>query len=191
MTPDELTRTGGISAAKPDWSREAKQFWAWIPSRSLLASIRSYQSHRGSPNPLRIGLRMLATLRHMFWSIVTGADVPLNCQIDGGMAMPHPNGIVIHPDATIGPNCMLLQQVTIGERNGAVPTLGGHVDVGAGAKVLGAVHIGDHANIGANAVVLQDVPPGATAVGVPARIADTRRIEESRVNTSPRGILPD
>ena len=191
MTPDELTRTGGISAAEPDWSREAKQFWAWIPSRSLLASIRSYQSHRGSPNPLRIGLRMLATLRHMFWSIVTGADVPLNCQIDGGMAMPHPNGIVIHPDATIGPNCMLLQQVTIGERNGAVPRLGGHVDVGAGAKVLGAVHIGDHANIGANAVVLQDVPSGATAVGVPARIADTRRIEESRVNTSPRGILPD
>lgn len=50
------------------------------------------------------------------------------------------------------------------------PTLGGHVDVGPGAHILGAVTVGDHASIGANAVVLQDVPEGATAVGVPARI---------------------
>ena len=50
------------------------------------------------------------------------------------------------------------------------PVLGGHVDVGAGAKILGGVTIGDHAKIGANAVVLDDVPSGATAVGVPARI---------------------
>jgi len=48
--------------------------------------------------------------------------------------------------------------------------LGGHVDIGTGAKVLGGVTVGDHARIGANAVVLRDVPEGATAVGVPARI---------------------
>ncbi|HMB06628.1 MAG TPA: hypothetical protein VKP69_23185 [Isosphaeraceae bacterium] len=48
--------------------------------------------------------------------------------------------------------------------------MGGHVDVGAGAKILGGVTIGNHARIGANAVVLCDVPSGATAVGVPARI---------------------
>jgi len=56
-----------------------------------------------------------------------------------------------------------------GPKPGA-PILGGHVDVGAGAKILGGVKIGDHAIIGANAVVIQDVPPRATAVGVPARI---------------------
>lgn len=84
--------------------------------------------------------------------------------------MPHPNGIVIHPHAKIGPNCLLFQQVTIGQRNGGVPRIGGHVDIGAGAKVLGPLAVGDHAVIGANAVVLKDVPMGATAIGIPARV---------------------
>ena len=84
--------------------------------------------------------------------------------------IPHPNGIVIHSAAKIGPNCLIFQQVTIGSAHGGVPALGGHVDIGAGAKIIGAVRIGDHAKIGANAVVLIDVPAGATAVGTPARI---------------------
>ena len=72
--------------------------------------------------------------------------------------IPHPNGIVIHPDAKIGPNCLLFQQVTIGQNHEGVPILGGHVDIGAGAKVLGAITIGDHAVVGANAVgVVVDV----------------------------------
>ena len=94
----------------------------------------------------------------------------LNCNLGGGLLLPHPNGIVIHPDAQIGPNCLLFHQVTIGEAAGGVPTLEGHVDVGAGAKIIGQLRIGKHAKIGANAVVLTDVPAGATAVGVPARI---------------------
>lgn len=85
--------------------------------------------------------------------------------------MPHPNGIVIHPKAIIGPNCLIFQQVTIGSCGDTkVPTIGGHVDIGAGAKVLGGITIGNHAVIGANAVVLIDVPEGRTAVGIPARI---------------------
>jgi len=105
--------------------------------------------------------------------MATGADIPLNCHIDGGLLIPHPNGIVIHPESRIGPNCLLFQQVTIGAIDGkGVPVLGGNVDVGAGAKILGAVNIGDHARIGANAVVLVNVPPGKSAVGVPARIID-------------------
>ena len=110
------------------------------------------------------------------WSAVGGADIPLNSRIGGGLLLPHPNGIVIHPDAEIGPNCLIFQQVTIGAggpRPG-VPRIGGHVDIGAGAKVLGGVVVGDHARIGANAVVLDDVPPGATAVGVPARVLPPR-----------------
>jgi serine O-acetyltransferase len=77
---------------------------------------------------------------------------------------------VIHPEAEVGPNCLIFQQVTIGAGDGGVPRLGGHVDIGAGAKVIGTVTIGNHARIGANAVVVTDVPEGATAVGVPARI---------------------
>lgn len=115
-------------------------------------------------------LRNLAVLRYRFWSIATGAAIPLNSRICGGLMIPHPNGIVIHPDSEIGPNCFILQQVTLAVTTSGAPRLGGNVMVGSGAKLLGGVCIGDNARIGANAVVLQDVPAGATAVGVPARI---------------------
>jgi serine O-acetyltransferase len=142
----------------------------WNPSRSLLASIRAYQHAASSRGALAGFGRRMAVLRHRWWSLVTGADIPLNCKLEGGLLLPHPNGIVIHPDARIGPNCLIFHQVTIGDANGGVPTLEGHVDVGAGAKILGSLTVGRHAKIGANAVVLTDVPAGATAVGVPARI---------------------
>jgi serine O-acetyltransferase len=120
---------------------------------------------------------MLAVLRHRYWSAVTGADIPLNCKLGGGLMIPHPNGIVIHPDVEVGPNCLIFQQVTLGAGHGGVPRLGGHVDVGAGAKIIGAVSIGNHAKIGANAVVITDVPVGATAVGVPAKIVPSASLE--------------
>ena len=160
-----------VSAEIPDWSREQKRAFSWNPSRALLASIRSYQSHGGSRNPLRVFLKKYAVLRHRFWSVVTGADIPLDCQIGGGLLLPHPNGVVIHPKARIGPNCLIFQQVTIGTReSSSAPVIGGHVDIGAGAKILGDVMIGDHVCIGANAVVLDNVPSGKTAVGIPAKI---------------------
>lgn len=163
-----------ISASEPDWSRERKKVFSWCPSRSLLASIRAYQRHSPSRNPLSIIARKFAIIRHCFWSAVTGADIPLNVEIGGGLLIPHPNGIVIHPDAQIGPNCLLFQQVTIGALDGGIPRVGGHVDIGAGAKLLGSISIGDHALIGANAVVLSDVPAGKTAVGIPAVILESK-----------------
>ena len=160
-----------VSASSPDWSREYKSFFAWAPSRSLLASIRSYQSLAISNNPFKFTLIKVAVLRHLFWSVVTGADIPINTQIAGGLLIPHPNGIVMHADVKIGPNCLIFQQVTIGSKDDSrPPTIGGHVDIGAGAKVLGEINIGNHAKIGANAVVLIDVPEGRSAVGVPAKI---------------------
>lgn len=160
-----------ISATTPDWERErCRRFWD--PGRRLLRSIRGYQRCK----PRRFPFNRLAgywVLQHRLWSAISGADIPLNARIGGGLLIPHPNGIVIHPDAVIGPNCLLFQQVTIGAGGAkpGVPTLGGHVDVGAGAKLLGGITIGHDARIGANAVVLDDVPPGATAVGIPARVA--------------------
>ncbi len=115
-------------------------------------------------------LRKWIVLRHRFWSIATGADIPLNALIGGGLLIPHPNGIVIHPDSEIGPNCLIFQQVTIGHSGGGVPRIGGHVDIGAGAKLLGPITIGDHVRVGANAVVTHDVPSGKTVAGIPARI---------------------
>ena len=166
-----------VSAEVPDWNREYKSCLAWVPGRSLLASIRAYQRYAQSSNPFcRLFLKRMAVLRHRFWTVITGADIPLDCQLGGGLLIPHPNGIVIHPGAVIGPNCLIFQQVTIGMRDdGHPPHIGGHVDIGAGARILGSVTIGDHARIGANAVVLGDVPAGASAVGIPARVLPTER----------------
>ena len=158
---------------EPDWSREKKDILMWQPSRALLSSIRQYQRCARSKNIFIRAVKIWAVLQHRFWSVVTGADIPLNSNIGGGMLLPHPNGVVIHPGAVIGPNCLIFQQVTIGSRNGsAAPVIGGHVDIGAGAKVLGAIRIGNHAEIGANAVVLTDVPDNCIAVGVPAIVKE-------------------
>ena len=115
-------------------------------------------------------------LRYRFWSAVTGADIPINCVIGGGLLIPHPNGIVIHPDAAIGPNCLLFQQVTLGQGKNGVPRLGGHVDVGAGAKILGGVMIGDHARIGAMALVTCDVPADGVAMTAVATLRVKRDV---------------
>lgn len=171
-----VSSPGEISAEFADWSREAKSFGAWAPSRSLLRCIRKYQARAHARNPLAVANRMFSVAAHRFWSVVTGADVPLNCSIGGGLLLPHPNGVVIHPSATIGPNCLIFQQVTIGAGGKpGFPRIGGHVDIGAGAKVLGGVTVGDHARIGANAVVTTDVPAHATAVGIPARVVAPRQ----------------
>jgi serine O-acetyltransferase len=150
-------------------SREAKRLLEWAPSRSLLASIRRFQRWSGK-NPVSYLVRRVALYQHRFWSIVCACDIPITCQLGGGLLIPHPQGIVIHPCAVIGVNCLLFQQVTIGAHNGLTPVLGAHVDVGAGAKIIGRAMVHAHARIGANAVVTRDVPAWATAVGVPARI---------------------
>ena len=90
--------------------------------------------------------------------------------------MLHPQGVVIHPEAVIGPNCLIFQQVTLGMGPiPGLPKIGGQVDIGAGAKILGGVRIGNHAKIGANAVVITDVPDHATAVGIPAKIIQKKQ----------------
>lgn len=154
-----------ISATEPDWNREKLEYW-WQPSKQLLKAIRQYQKWDNYPGLVGNILKRLYVIPYRFWSVVSSADIPINCQLGGGLKLTHPNGVVIHPQASIGPNCLILQQVTIV----AGVKIGGQVDIGAGAKIIHPVTIGDRAKIGANAVVLCDVPPGATAVGIPAKI---------------------
>ena len=150
-----------ISSEEPDWSRETPNRY-WDPSKRLIRSIRRYQATQGALFDLR---RRWWVLEHRFWSVVTGADIPLNVQIGGGLILPHPNGVVIHPGSKIGVNCLIFQQVTI--TNDVV--IGGHVDIGAGAKLLGPLIVGSHVRIGANSVVTSDIPRNVTAAGIPAK----------------------
>jgi serine O-acetyltransferase len=164
---DSLSRddTVQVSADVADWSREAPRRF-WDPGRKLLVAIRRYQHWQRRAGLIASVACKILVLRHRFWSVVTGADIPLNCQIGGGLLIPHPNGIVIHPDAQIGVNCLIFQQVTVGTRDArGNPEIGGHVDIGAGAKILGHVKIGSHARIGANAVVTKDIAIGGVSVG--------------------------
>lgn len=159
LSKDEIKRW-----SEPDFEREKPRRF-WDPGRQLLKVIRSYQTINSSKNPLKWLLKKWLILKFHFWSAVTGAEIPLNtAQIDGGLLLPHPNGIVFHPDVVIGANCLIFQQVTLtrGVR------LGYHVDIGAGAKIIGPVTIGNNVRIGANAVVVKDVASGCTVVGIPA-----------------------
>jgi serine O-acetyltransferase len=171
-----------ISATVPDWSRERIRKY-FDPSRQLLRHLRGYQEARSTASVLRSLRTDWHVLWYRVWSVISGAEIDLNTRIGGGLLLPHPNGIVIHPEAVIGPNCLIFQQVTLGTggRIPGCPKLGGHVDVGAGAKILGGVTVGDHAKIGANAVVLDDVPAGTTAVGAPARIVVPELMRTSEV----------
>ena len=160
-----------VSASEPDWARE-KMPGNFAPSRYMLGAIRDYQRFAERRGPIAWALRRWNVVLHRFWSLVCGAEIPINTAIGGGLILPHPNGVIINYQTVIGPNCLVMQQVTLGVGGllPGAPILGGHVDVGAGAKILGGVRLGDHCRVGPNAVVLEDVPPGATVVGVPARV---------------------
>lgn len=104
----------------------------------------------------------------------TGIEIHPGARIGKGLFIDHGMGVVIGETTEIGDNCTLYQGVTLGgtgkDHGKRHPTLGNNVMVGAGAKVLGPFRVGDNARVAAGAVVLGEVPPNATAVGVPARI---------------------
>ena len=114
---------------------------------------------------------------------VTGIEIHPGATIGRRFFIDHGMGVVIGETSEIGDDVTLYQGVTLGgtgkEKGKRHPTLGDDVMVGVGAKVLGAVTIGDHARVGAGAVVLSDVPPHATAVGVPAKVVVFREPDGS------------
>ncbi len=143
--------------------------------RKLIAAIHAYQYHRAGTGPLARLLCAWAKLRHALWSVLSGSDISRDARIAASTSFPHLTGVVIHQDAVVGGDCMIMQQVTLGQTaTDGAPTVERGTYIGAGAKVLGRIRIGQNARIGANAVVLQDVPDNATAVGVPARITHLR-----------------
>jgi serine O-acetyltransferase len=121
--------------------------------------------------------------------MLTGIEIHPGAIIGKGFFIDHGFGTVIGETAEIGENVTLYQDVTLGgispSENSASqrqqkrhPTLGNDVIVGSGAQILGPITVGDGARVGANSVALRDVPPGATVVGIPAKIAQGRAKDE-------------
>ncbi len=119
-------------------------------------------------------LRWFGRLVSHMGRFFTGIEIHPGATIGRRVFIDHGMGVVVGETAEIGDECTLYHGVTLGgtswNKGKRHPTLGRGVVIGAGAKVLGPIVIGDGARIGSNAVVVKDVPPGATAVGIPARI---------------------
>ena len=120
------------------------------------------------------GLKLPARLLSQAVRAATGVEIHPGARIGRRLVIDHGMGVVVGETAEVGDDVILFHGATLGakalRRGKRHPTLGDGVVVGAGAKVLGPVWVGDGAQIGANAVVIADVPPGAIAVGVPARV---------------------
>src|SRR5258705_10276492 len=161
-------------------------------ARSVLEVVTCYpgfhalQLHRFSHTLWRMGLRWLGRLSSHLARFLTGIEIHPGATIGRRVFIDHGMGVVIGETSEIGDDCTLYHGVTLGgtswNKGKRHPTLARGVVIGAGAKVLGPILVGDGAKIGSNAVVVRDVPPGATAVGIPARIvtADDQQRRENQ-----------
>ena len=130
-----------------------------------------------------LGIPLLPRMIYIFNRIVFGVVLPPSAKVGKNVVFGYSGlAIVVHKRAEIGDNVVIGPNVTIGGRSGLepVPIIEDGVTIGAGARILGPVRIGRGAFIGANAVVLNDVPAGATAVGVPARVIKAQTPRETR-----------
>jgi len=130
--------------------------------------------HRAAHFLWASGLKWLARFVSHLGRWLTGIEIHPGARIGRRFFIDHGMGVVIGETSEIGDDCTLYHGVTLGgttwNKGKRHPTLARGVVVGAGAKILGPILIGDGARIGSNAVVVKDVPAGATAVGIPARV---------------------
>lgn len=134
----------------------------------------------------------LARMVSNFNRAVTGIEIHPGAKIGRGLVIDHGMGVVIGETAEIGNDVTIYQGVTLGgtgkDTGKRHPTIGNHVLIGAGAKVLGPFTVGDNSKIAANAVVLREVPPDCTCVGVPARIV---KRQGERIGVMDQVHIPD
>ncbi len=140
----------------------------------LYAGVHAIIYYRIAHGLYRCRLYFLARFVSQWARFWTGIEIHPGAIIGRRLVIDHGTGIVIGETAELGDDVLLYQGVTLGGTGKDVgkrhPTLGNNVMVGAGARVLGPITVRDNSRIAAGAVVLQDVPEGATAVGVPAQI---------------------
>lgn len=159
-----LSHLAGIKGAPRRWSSH------FGPRFAPVTLIRLAQVSHSR------GYARLAKIASLMNFLVFNLEAPARLQIGPGLVIPHPQGIVLGA-REIGSNVTIFHQVTLGGKvadfsydPACRPQVGDNVTLSVGAKILGPLMLGDGCTIGANAVVLEDVPPGATAVGIPARL---------------------
>lgn len=158
-----------LKSYKNDWG--AQGFWVMLVYRF------GRWRYGIQPAFLRKPFSLLYKILYKFVQIITGIELPCEVELGKNFIIDHFGGIVVSGYAKFGDNCRIRNGVVVGLKNvenPCAPVIGDDVDIGAGAKVLGAIHIGNRVVIGANAVVITDVPDDSIAVGVPATIKSRR-----------------
>lgn len=154
---DDLQRHGGSLRNLAFWAMATYRFGNWAAALP--------------PGWSRVGGKAYGLLAFAV-ELTSGITLHREVRIGRDFRLVHPGQIKIHPDTVIGDRVEIMHDVTLGTAGARdlPPTIGNDVFIGAGARVLGPVHIGDGARIAANSLVITDVPPGALAIGVPARV---------------------
>jgi len=153
----DLRAHGGHWGAQGFWAMVVYRFGRWR------YGVRPAVLRKFFSLMYRIGFKMI--------QITTGIELPCEVEIGRNFVIDHFGGIVISGYAKFGDNCRIRNGVVVGLQRVDQPTapvIGDNVDIGAGAKVLGAIKVGSNVVIGANAVVIRDVPDNSVAAGVPA-----------------------
>ena len=167
----------------------ARGFWETI---LCYPGFQAISIHRISHKLWKYNLPILPRLLSQITRFFTGVEIHPGARIGAGVFIDHGMGVVIGETSEIGDRCLLYQGVTLGgtgkETGKRHPTLAANVVVGAGAKVLGGIHIGTNTRIGAGSVVVKNVEANSTVVGIPGRI-----VHQSGVTINPlaHSALPD
>jgi serine O-acetyltransferase len=146
----------------------------------LYPGVKAIGFHRIAHALYRAGVPFIPRAISECSRFLTGIDIHPGARIGKNLIIDHGMGVVIGETAEIGDHCLIFHGVTLGGVDFSPvkrhPTLGNHVVVGAGAKILGNITIGDHARIGANSVVIKPVPEHCTATGIPAKIVNSKGV---------------
>jgi serine O-acetyltransferase len=164
---------------------------SWLEVIVCYPGLHALLMHRMAHFAWRKGWTLLGRMLSQLGRTLTGIEIHPGAVIGRRFFIDHGMGVVIGETAEIGDDVHMYHGVTLGgtslARGKRHPTIRDRVIIGAGAKILGAIEIGEGARIGSNAVVVSNVPPGVTALGIPAKVAAPR---DPAAAMAPTGFLP-
>lgn len=167
----------------------------WLEVLLLYSGFHAIFWHRINHALHRLRIPFIPRLLSQLVRFFTGIEIHPGAKIGRGFFIDHGMGVVIGETAEVGNDVTIYQGVTLGgtglERGKRHPTIGDHVVIGVGAKVLGNIKIGNHVKIGGGSVVVHSVPDHCTVVGVPAEIVRREGKRIGQENLLEHGDLPD